>query len=152
MSIDFIMKLTADANEFLPLAWGLGNLKASPVQHTPTHVRLWCTATWPWQESKHGQKEQREGSVHAQGERRAPDCQCRGDLKRPDGGEFTFDVMASSWFSQLSSFSEAHRSILTRATNVTSKMDAQVGAGREKKMDGRMHTNTRTEKEKTVGD
>ena len=39
-----------------------------------------------------------------------------------------------------------------RATNVTSKMDAQVGAGRERKMDGRMHTNTQTEKEKAAGD
>lgn len=90
--------------------------------------------------------------MHGQGERRAPDGQHRGDLKRPRAGEFTFDVMASSWFSQLNSSSEPRHSILTKGTNVTSKKDVQVGAGRERKVDGCMHTNTQTEKEKTAGD
>lgn len=40
MFIDFIMKRIADVNEFLPLAWGLGNLTESPVRHTPTRVGL----------------------------------------------------------------------------------------------------------------
>lgn len=152
MFIDFIMKRIADVNEFLSLAWGLGNLKESPVRHTRTRVGLWCTVTWEPQESKHGQKVWREGSMHGQGEQRAPDGKHRGDLKRPDVGEFTFDVMASSWFSQLNSSSETHRSILMKGTNVTSKKDVQVGDGRERKVDGCMHTNTQTEKEKTVVD
>lgn len=62
------------------------------------------------------------------------------NLKSPDAGELTFEVMSSSLFSQLNCFSEAHLSILTSGTNGTSKADAQVGAVRERKVGGCMHT------------
>lgn len=60
-------------------------------------------------------------------------------LKRPCAAEFPFEVMSSTLFSQLNDFSEAPLAILMSGTNVTSKMDGQVGAERKRKVGGHMH-------------
>lgn len=142
-----IIKLITDANEWLSFTWEFikwtltGTLKSTQVQHTHTHGE--CDAQWL--ETNGDQKIWNGGSRQRSG-------RAEGPWLITQGNTWKHNFLASprlKWchlFYSLNSIASLKLvlSILMRSKDVTSNVNAWIGADRERKVGGHMYTHTHT--------